>query len=76
MYNMRTTDRCILGIIALGVWALVGTLLLAPQPASSQSASMNGLIDIAAQQISRLDCRFNGTKASGGNIVGDIRCHL
>jgi hypothetical protein len=37
---------------------------------------MNGLIDIAAQQISRLDCRFNGTKASGGNIVGDIRCHL
>jgi hypothetical protein len=73
---MRTIDRCILGVIALGVWALVGTLLLAPEPARSQSAAVNGLMDMAMQQISRLNCKFQGTASSAGNIAGDIRCHL
>jgi hypothetical protein len=63
-------------VIAFGVWALVGTILLQPHPASSQSAGINSLIDIAAQQISRLDCRLDGTTSSGGSIAGDIRCHL
>ena len=73
---MRTMDRCILGSIALGIWALVGTLLLAPQPASSQSAALNNLLAIATQQIARLDCRFDGSTSNSGSIVGDFRCHL
>lgn len=73
---MRTIDRCILGAIALGIWALVSTLLLVPQPARSQNAAMNSLVDLAAQQINRLDCKFDGTASASGSIVGDFRCHL
>jgi hypothetical protein len=72
---MRTIDRCIFGTIAIGIWALIGAILLEPRPALSQGAALNSAISIAAEQISRLDCKLDGTSFNE-TISGDIKCHL
>jgi hypothetical protein len=73
---MRKIDRCIFGAIAIGIWTLVGAILLGPRPAVSQSSSVSSLMAIASEQLSRLECKFDGNVSAAGAVAGDIRCHL
>lgn len=72
---MRRIDRLILGAIAIGIWTLI-VITFVPQPANSQSEMRSNFMSLVSQEISKVDCRFEGTTAAGGTISGDFRCHM
>jgi hypothetical protein len=74
--DMRTIDRCIFGAIAIGIWTLAGAILLGPRSAASQSSAVSSLMAIATEQITKLDCKFDGNVSAAGAVAGDMRCHL